>query len=55
MTKADLESEGIRVSIRKLCDWLEVPRSSVYREPRERRRYKLNEGLVNEIRAIIDQ
>lgn len=55
MIKSDLESEGIRVSVRKLCDWLEVPRSSLYREPKERRRYRLNEGLVKEIRAIIDQ
>ncbi len=53
--KAELESEGIRISTRKLCEWLEVPRSSLYREPKERRRYKLNESLVKEIRAIIDQ
>jgi len=46
---------GIRVSIRKLCRWLEVPRSSLYREPRQRRRYRVNAKLAFEIRQIINQ
>jgi hypothetical protein len=43
------------VSIRKLCEWFDVPRSLIYREPRLRKRNRFNEGLTTEIRAIIDE
>ena len=39
--------------MRKLCELMDLPRSSVYREPTERRRYKLDESLVRRIWLII--
>jgi putative transposase len=53
--RSDLEAEGTRISIRQLCEWLEVPRASVYRENRSRGRYRLNGDLVAAIRRIIDE
>ncbi len=42
--KTELEAEGISISIRKFCGWLEVPRAAVYRESTQRRRYKVNDA-----------
>lgn len=52
--KTELAGEGIHVSIRWLCEILAVPRASVYREPRHRRRYAVNDVLADEIKAVID-
>jgi len=54
MIRVDLEAEGIKISFRKLCEWFEVLRASVYCEPRQRRCYRLDEALVADIRARID-
>jgi hypothetical protein len=43
------------MSIRKLCESLEVPRATVNREPIQRRRYKVNDDLVADIKSIIDE
>ncbi len=32
-----------------------MPRAAVFREPTQRRRYKVNDALVSEIKAIIDE
>ena len=49
-----LAQGGVHVSIRKMCAWLQCPRSAVYRAPRRRGRYPLRERLVREVRAVID-
>jgi len=53
--KSELAEEGIAVSIRWLCEVLGIPRASVYREPRQRSRYAVNESLAAEIKGVIDQ
>ena len=53
--RSELAEEGIGVSIRWLCEVLGIPRASVYREPRQRSRYAVNESLATEIKGVIDQ
>jgi putative transposase len=51
----ELAQDGVRVSIRQLCGWLECPRSAVYRPPRPRQAYRVSASLVAEVRQIIDE
>ncbi|TCS50622.1 helix-turn-helix domain-containing protein [Pseudobacteriovorax antillogorgiicola] len=53
--REELEQEGIKISIRKLCDWMDIPRSQIYREPKERVQYRLDSMLVARIREIIQK
>ncbi len=54
MIRDELVQEGIRISIRQLCGWLECPRSAVYRPPRARQAYRVSAALLGEVRQIID-
>jgi putative transposase len=51
--QAWLEEEGWEISLRRLCEILDVPRSSFYYAPQRRKRPEVDEGLARRIWDVI--
>ncbi len=50
----ELLNRGVDVSLVGLCRWLEVPRSNVYYQPRQRGPWRLDQAMVWAVRKVID-
>lgn len=58
MVQSEMKAEGAEVSIKKLCTWFRVPRSTLYYRPKkasERIPRALNPILTEQIRAVIEE